>query len=90
MSTHNGWTMTRAEAGTLKITTTLYDLVEAMGEHLSSLFDRGDLAPGTGKRRPDPVQERMIAARVAGMFSSGRLRFKHPWDVRMAYPEWFD
>jgi 5-enolpyruvylshikimate-3-phosphate synthase len=31
----------------------------------------------------------MIARRIAGMFMSGRIKFKRPRDVRKTYPEWF-
>lgn len=87
MSIHSGYSSLGTGSTTVEITTTLFDLMEAMGDRISLLFE--PRMQSAGKKRPEPAQDRMIARRVAGMFSSGRIKFKRPRDIRKTYPEWF-
>lgn len=86
MSIHRGHISLGPVCDTVEITTTLYELMEAMGKRISSLFDTR--ARTLGKKRPDPAQDRMVARKVAGMIGAGRIKFKHPRDIRSTYPEW--
>ncbi|HNY66086.1 MAG TPA: hypothetical protein PKM41_11665 [Deltaproteobacteria bacterium] len=90
MSIHSGSRSLGSGSTSVEITTTLYELMEVMGEGIASLIEGRRQKPGrSGHKRPDPVQDRMIARRIAGMFMSGRIKFKRPRDVRKTYPEWF-
>jgi hypothetical protein len=90
MSIHSGFSSLGSRSTTVEVTTTLYELMEAMGKTIATLVEGRIPKPDkAGRKRPDPAQDRMIARKVAGMFLSGRIRFKSPRDVRKTYPEWF-
>jgi hypothetical protein len=86
MSIHRGYGSSGPGSSFSQITTTLFELMESMDEQSASPHDAWK--PGAGKTRPEPAQDRMIARKVAGMFLSGRIRFKRPGDIRNTYPEW--
>ncbi|MFY9398991.1 MAG: hypothetical protein WAR22_11575 [Desulfomonilia bacterium] len=88
MSIHRGSSSLRSRSNTVEITTTLFELMEAMDEIVSS-GSRARLS-GTGARQAGLNQDREIAETIAGLFVSGKLRFKRPRDIEKAFPEWFD
>jgi hypothetical protein len=88
MSMHRGTHSLGSGITTVEITTTLYELMESMGDRISSLIDLR--RPRAEKKNPARAQDRMIASRVAGMFLSGRIRFKRPGDVFTDFPEWVE
>jgi hypothetical protein len=88
MSIHSGSSSLRSGSNTVEITTTLFELMEAMDEMVSS--GSGARLPETGARQVGLKQDREIARTIAGMFVSGKLRFKHPQDIEKAFLEWFD
>lgn len=88
MSIHGGHSALGSRSKKVEITTTLYDLIEAIGDGIGSTPEL--CMSGAFQDQVHPFQDRLIARRVAGMFVSGRIKFKHPKDVRKYFPEWFD
>lgn len=88
MSIHSGLGSMSPGSSMVEMTTTLFELMESMDRQISSLFEAR--TSGAGKKRPDPARDRVIARKIARMFLSGRLRFKHPASVRNTCPEWFE
>jgi hypothetical protein len=80
MSSHRGCG-SPGKGAAIEITTTLYDLMETIDESLSSIVKT---------HMPDkrPALDRVIARKVAGMFLSGLVKFKHPGNILKTYPEW--
>lgn len=88
MSIHSGRNAHGSRSKKIEITTTLYDLIEAIGESIGSTPEL--CMSGAYQERVTPFQDRLIATKVAGMFSSGKIKFKRPRDVKRNFPEWFD
>jgi len=88
MSIHSGSSTLNSRSNTVEITTTLFELMEAVDEIVSS--DTEARLPKAGNKRIDLDQDRHVARTIANMFLSGKIRFKYPRDIRKAFPEWFD
>lgn len=88
MSIHSGSHSLSSRSNTPEITTTLFELMEVMDENVSSAPKTR--LPEAGHNQTDPDQDRRIARTIANMFLSGKIKFKHPRDIKMAFPEWFD
>jgi hypothetical protein len=86
MSMHSGRISSRPVRASVEITTTLYELMEVLGERVSTVLET--LAPAPGKKSPGQTQDSLIAGRVSRMLSSGRIRFKHPQVIWKTCPEW--
>jgi len=62
--------------------------MEAIGDGISITPEL--CMSGAFQDRVNPFQDRLIARMIAGMFVSGRIKFKRPRDVRKNFPEWFE
>ncbi len=88
MSIHSGFGTLSSGSNTVEITTTLFELMGAMVEQTGG---EGEIRlPEHGRSQTDLDQDRQIARTVANMFLSGKIRFKHPRDIKQSFPEWFD
>lgn len=88
MSIHSGNNSLGSRSKTVEVTTTLYDLIEAIDLTFSHTSGSRPARPVQGQTIP--VQDRLIARKISSMFLNGRIRFKHPRDVRDSFPELFD
>jgi hypothetical protein len=88
MSIHSGHSALGSRIRKIEITTTLYDLMEALGDSFSSIPEL--CVSGAFQNQVNPFQDRIIARKIASMFLSGRIKFKRPRDVRENFPEWFE
>jgi len=88
MSIHSGSSTLNSRSNTVEITTTLFELMEVMDASAAGT-SRSHL-PEAGQKQADPDQDRLIAMTIANMFLSGKIRFKHPRDIKKTFPEWFD
>ncbi len=88
MSIHSGHSARGSKSKKIEITTTLYDLMEAIGDGICITPEL--CMSGAFPERVNPFQDRLVARKIASMFVSGRIKFKRPRDVRKNFPEWFD
>ncbi len=88
MSIHSGYSSVGSRSRKVEITTTLYDLMEAIGESIDNT--KGSRFSESVQGKYIPAQDRLIAKKISSMFLHGRIRFKHPRDVRESFPELFD
>ena len=88
MSIHSGFGTLSSRSNTVEITTTLFELMGAMVERTGG-EDEVRL-PERVRSQDDLNQDRQIARTIANMFLSGKIRFKHPRDIKQSFPEWFD
>ncbi len=88
MSIHSGHSALGSRSKKVEITTTLYELMEAIGDGIGIPPEL--CVSGAFQDQVNPFQDRLIARKIAGMFVSGRIKFKRPRDVRKSFPEWFD
>ncbi|HON37401.1 MAG: hypothetical protein ACOX3E_02360 [Desulfomonilia bacterium] len=88
MSIHSGFGTLSSRSNTVEITTTLFELMEAMVEQTDSEDTAG--LHGQGRSQTDLDQDRQIARTIANMFLSGKIRFKHPRNIEQNFPELFD
>ncbi len=88
MSIHSGYSSLGSRSKTVEITTTLYDLMEAISESIDNTS--GFRFSRSVQEKSIPAQDRLIAKKISSMFLHGRIKFKHPRDVRESFPELFD
>ncbi len=88
MSIHSGFGTLSSRSNTVEITTTLFELMEALVERTGG--EDEIRLPEHGRSQTDLDQDRQIARTIANMFLSGKIRFKHPGDIKQNFPEWFD
>ena len=88
MSIHSGHSALGSRSKKVEITTTLFDLMEAIGDSIGRTPEL--CMSGAFQDQVSPFRDRLIARKIAGMFVSGRIKFKRPRDIRKNFPEWFD
>lgn len=88
MSIHSGYSSLGSRSKKVEVTTTLYELMEAISESIDTTA--GSRLSGSFQEKSIPIQDRLIAKKISSMFIHGRIKFKRPRDVRESFPELFD